>query len=102
MDEKETFLLDEINLFGPEIVKKIGRNRLSAIEAHIIEDLDDGGMLIIPMALNEENYYRKYVDSGKYRLPIEPEIIEWYEQTTGLKREPPVQRKKGFFHFIAK
>jgi len=40
--------LYETNLFGPELVRKIGRHRLETTPAQKVIPLEDGGMMIIP------------------------------------------------------
>lgn len=40
--------LYETNLFGPELVHKLGRHRLETAPAQKVIPLDDGGMMIIP------------------------------------------------------
>ncbi|HEU5379730.1 MAG TPA: hypothetical protein VFV38_30265 [Ktedonobacteraceae bacterium] len=40
--------LYEINLFGPEIVEKLGRERVESAPAQIVTPLDDGGIMLIP------------------------------------------------------
>lgn len=40
--------LYEINLFGPELVNKLGRDRLLSAPVWKVEALDDGGIFLIP------------------------------------------------------
>jgi hypothetical protein len=40
--------LYDINLFGPEIVEKLGRERVESAPAQIITSLDDGGLMLVP------------------------------------------------------
>jgi len=106
IDKRVEYLLNMVNLFSPEIVEKLGRKRIAALEARVVEDMDDGGMLVVPLAHNDGGFDRTYHQSGKYRLPLSPEICDWYESMVGLGwyesmvglyMTPPPPAKKGFF-----
>jgi hypothetical protein len=86
------FLLNEVNLFGPEIVDRIGAGRLKALKAHVAEELEGGGMLVVPVALNHPDFERRHVGSGDFRLPLDKKTVEWYSKATGLKSEPRPRR----------
>lgn len=45
---EEFHYLYETNIFGPELVAKIGRERLLSAPAWKVEELDDGAILLIP------------------------------------------------------
>lgn len=40
--------LYDINLFGPELVEKLGRQRVESAQAQKVIPLDDGGMMLVP------------------------------------------------------
>ena len=44
---KISYLYD-INLFGPEIVEALGRERVESTPAQIVTPLDDGGVMLVP------------------------------------------------------
>jgi hypothetical protein len=44
---KISYLYD-INLFGPEIVDALGRERVLSAPAQIVTLLDDGGVMLVP------------------------------------------------------
>jgi len=93
-EKRYEFLLNEINLFGPEAADRIGRDRLGALKAHTVEELEGGGMLVVPVALNHPDYDRRYFESGDFRIPLDPKCVDWYCRSTGLKRQP---RPRRFF-----
>jgi hypothetical protein len=49
--------LYDINLFGPEYVQKIGRERLLSAPAWKVKELDDGGILIVPAPYVEVDWH---------------------------------------------
>ena len=48
LDDSEITWLYDINIYGPELVAKIGREKLLSAPAWIVEELEDGGMLLVP------------------------------------------------------
>jgi hypothetical protein len=48
VNEQTVDTLYFINLFGPELVNKLGRDRLLSAPAWKIEELDDGGIFLVP------------------------------------------------------
>ena len=80
--EQYNFRLNQVNFFGPELADKIGRDRLRVPLCHIFEELPDGGLLIMPVSFTEKGYEEKYVSSKAYQIPLEKEILDWYESIT--------------------
>lgn len=91
-EKRYEFLLNEINLFGPEAADRIGRDRLRALKAHTVEELEGGGLLVVPVALNHPDYDRRYFESGDFRVPLDQKCVDWYCRMTGLKRQPRPHR----------
>ncbi len=52
---REVRWLYDINLFGPEYVQKVGRDRLLSAPAWRVKPFDDGGVLLVPAPYIEES-----------------------------------------------
>jgi len=74
--EAQKYLLNQVNIFSPEIVERLGRERLLGIDAHILETLDDGGIFIVPCPLSDDS--DDCMMSGKFHVPVDKETEEWY------------------------
>lgn len=55
--------LYDINLFGPELVEKLGRQRVESTQAEKVIPLDDGGIMLVPRIFFYSDF-RRY-DSQK-------------------------------------
>ncbi len=45
---KQIRWLYDVNLFSPELVEKLGRERIESVSAQKVISLDDGGVMLLP------------------------------------------------------
>ena len=96
---KYEFILLTLELFSPEMVQKAGRDVLRGMNVHYLEELSDGGMIIVPWPFNlpePQNYRQQFI------LPNSDEFIDWYDQILGMnlkelfaKLSTKKERRKG-------
>jgi hypothetical protein len=64
--------LYEINLYGPQIVEMIGRERVESAPAQIVTPLDDGGILLVPCENLLPDFYRYSYSAAARHLGLVP------------------------------
>ncbi|HEU5382348.1 MAG TPA: hypothetical protein VFV38_43600 [Ktedonobacteraceae bacterium] len=73
---KISYLYD-INLFGPDIVEELGRERVESAPAQIVTSLDDGGIMLVPCENLLPDFYQYNYTSVAEHLGLANPILPW-------------------------